>query len=189
LTPHKGLEVTVGQGHKVNAAEALFGSIAGALGGRDSVGDKFINGGWTTSHVFHQPMEVVEEGMGVGVESHSIAVTLDCRRSRLPSLIFNVSCKAENRPMAAGMARSIDCSSPITCCHFVKETRRWEGAMEARISRMRANQWAGKEMVLSSVSIIQSRINFVVAQEESPFAIFLVEAGSWRWADSSLSKG
>jgi hypothetical protein len=79
LTPQKGLEGTVGQGHEVNAAGALFGSIAGAWGGRDSIGGKFINDSWTTSHVFHEPVEVVEEGMGVGVESHSIAVArLQC---------------------------------------------------------------------------------------------------------------
>jgi hypothetical protein len=70
---------TVGQGREVNAAEALFGSIAGPLGGRDSVGGKFINGGWMTSHIFHQPVEVLEGGVGVGVESHSISVArLQC---------------------------------------------------------------------------------------------------------------
>jgi hypothetical protein len=60
-----GVEVAVGQGHKVNAAEALFGSITRSLGGRDSVGDQFIDGCGTRPYVLHQAVEVLKEGMCV----------------------------------------------------------------------------------------------------------------------------
>jgi hypothetical protein len=91
--------------------------------------------------------------------------------------------------MDAGMARAMGRSSPRTCCHFFKETRRWDGPMDASISCICAKRWAGKEMVVSNVLIIQPSITFVVAHEASPFTIFLVEAGSWRWAELVLSKG
>jgi hypothetical protein len=91
--------------------------------------------------------------------------------------------------MAAGMAMAIDRSSPRACCHFFNETRRWDGPMDSIISCIRAKRWAGREMVFSTVSIIQPSTTLEVAHEASPFAIFLVEAGSWRWAESALSKG
>jgi hypothetical protein len=82
--------------------------------------------------------------------------------------------------MAAGMAKSIDLSSPKTCCHFLRETRRWVIPMESRISLMRARRCSGSEIVLASVSTIHPRITLTVAHAESPFAIFLAEAGSWQ---------
>jgi hypothetical protein len=65
LSPEEGLEVALRRGHEVNAAEALFGSITSSLGGRDSVGDQFIDECGTRPHILHQPMEVLKEGMCV----------------------------------------------------------------------------------------------------------------------------
>jgi hypothetical protein len=91
--------------------------------------------------------------------------------------------------MAARMDRAVDRSLPRTCCHFFNETRRWDGQMDASISFICAKRWAGKEMVFSNVCIIQPSTTLDVAHEASPFTIFLVEDGSWRWAESALSKG
>jgi hypothetical protein len=54
---------------------------------------------------------------------------------------------------------------------------------------MRDRRWSVREMMVSSMLMIHPRITFMVSHADSPFFMFLVEAGSWPWTELSLLRG
>jgi hypothetical protein len=95
------------------------------------------------------------------------------------------SCKEQKRTHAPGMAKVMDRSSSITCCHFVVEVCLWVSGMLARIVYSRSTRCFGNWMVLVVVPSTQPRTTLRVAHVTSPFGSFLMEAGSW-WNGPSV---
>lgn len=83
----------------------------------------------------------------------------------------------------------MDRSSPRILCHFRMLILFWDRGMEDRISASLSTRCCGREIVWSTVLIIQPSTSFMVDHEQSPLRSFFIETGSRRDGLSEGDKG
>jgi hypothetical protein len=96
------------------------------------------------------------------------------------------SCNEQNIPSATGLDNSMNWISPITCCHFFVDVRRWVGGILTRIVCSLSTRWARNQVILVVVFSNHPRTTLRVAQVALHFISYLIVAGSWRYGPSAL---
>jgi hypothetical protein len=167
-------------GYKLRASHAQLGCVAGAASRGDDVRDEFRDACGAGRDVVRKQLKILQEGVGVMGEAHPIPPCCVVRQSLL---------EHTKKPIAVGIAVAMERSSPRSCCHFFREIRFWVEDTECSNSCKRERRWAGKHMVLATVSKIQPMPVFNVVHVASPFPIFFKEAGSCRYLESWASRG